>query len=174
MKKLFLGSIALTTFSISILLFQVSCKKEAKAQTNSNNYLTPATTTTLGGIIVGSGLSVTSNGTLSVNSTGGTTQLNKIIFGKLVTGGGAIEIWTMNYDGSNQTKINIVMPTGEVVNDLNPKLSPDGTKVVFLGTTTASTNNDDDIYTCNIDGSNVTKIYDMPVGTGHTGIGGAY
>lgn len=35
MKKLFLSSIALLTLSISIILFQVSCQKEAVAQTQS-------------------------------------------------------------------------------------------------------------------------------------------
>lgn len=173
MRKLFLGSIALTAFSIAIIIFQLSCKKTAEAQTN-NYTLPPATTSTLGGVIVGNGLSVTSNGTLSVTSSGGLTQLNKIIFAKLVTGGGATEIWTMNYDGSNKTKVNITMPAGQEILFENPKLSPDGTKVIFMGRTTASSNNDDDIYICNIDGSNVTKIYDMPVGTGHTTIGGAY
>src|SRR6476661_6732435 len=34
MKKLFMGSIALTTFSLAILLFQFSCKKDAVAGTN--------------------------------------------------------------------------------------------------------------------------------------------
>lgn len=37
MKKLLLGSAALTLFSISIILFQISCKKEAIAQSTSNN-----------------------------------------------------------------------------------------------------------------------------------------
>ena len=35
MKKLLLGSIVLTMFAISVLIFQISCKKEATAQTNS-------------------------------------------------------------------------------------------------------------------------------------------
>jgi hypothetical protein len=33
MKKLILGSVALTFFSISIIIFQISCKKEVIAQT---------------------------------------------------------------------------------------------------------------------------------------------
>lgn len=45
--------------------------------------LSPATTTTLGDVIVGNGLSVTSDGTLSVtNAASG--QQGKIIFTKLV------------------------------------------------------------------------------------------
>ena len=37
MKKLLMGSIALTLFSISIIIFQISCKKEANAQNSTNN-----------------------------------------------------------------------------------------------------------------------------------------
>ena len=41
MKKLFLGSLALTVFSMSIILFQISCKKEATAQaTNCSDLAT--------------------------------------------------------------------------------------------------------------------------------------
>ena len=141
MKKLLLSSIVLTLFSASIILFQLSCKKTADAQTGTSN---------------------------------GLHQLNKIVFAKLLTGGGATEIWTMNYDGTNQTKVNITMPAGQHITDEYPKLSPDGTKIVFIGGTTGSNGNDDDIYICNFDGSGVTKIYDMPVGTGHTVLGGAY
>ena len=175
MRKLLVGSIVLTVFSASSILFQLSCTKTADAQTGTGYTLPPATTTTLGGVIVGNGLSVTSNGTLSVNSTTGALhQLNKIIFAKLLTGGGGTEIWTMNYDGTSQTKVNITMPAGQVITDEAPRLSPDGTKIVFIGATAGSTGNDDDIYICNIDGSGVTKIYDMPVSTGHTLLGGAY
>ena len=35
MKKLLMGSIVLTMFSISVIIFQLSCKKEASSQTNS-------------------------------------------------------------------------------------------------------------------------------------------
>ena len=34
MKKLLMGSIVLTVFAISVLLFQLSCKKEANSQTS--------------------------------------------------------------------------------------------------------------------------------------------
>lgn len=37
MKKLLMGSLALTLFSISIIIFQMSCKKDATAQTNNTS-----------------------------------------------------------------------------------------------------------------------------------------
>jgi hypothetical protein len=51
MKKVFLGSIVLVFFAVSICIFQISCTKEAVAQTNNTYVVPPATTTTLGGVL---------------------------------------------------------------------------------------------------------------------------
>lgn len=62
-----------------------------------------------------------------------TNQLNKIIYSKQV--GSEIQIWTCNYDGTNQTQIPIALPANLIVNNNNsqatPRLSPDG-QTVFL------------------------------------------
>jgi len=160
MKKLLLGSAALTLFSISIILFQLSCQKPVDAQ-QTNYTLPPATPSTLGGVIVGSGLSVTSNGILSLNTTNGiVTQLNKIIYTKLNTSiAQKFEIWTADYDGTNQAKLNITMPSGfQCGGDGDVRVSPNGQKVFF--TSVQTSNNSTHIFTCNIDGSNLTKIID--------------
>lgn len=70
MKKLLMGSVSLLLFSIAIAVFQISCQKEVGAQGGSSTsyILPPATTNSLGGVIVGNGLNVTSNGLLSVNA----------------------------------------------------------------------------------------------------------
>ena len=155
MKKLFLGSIVLMIFSISIILFQISCQKTVTGQTNGNNYtLPPASTSTLGGIIVGQGLSVTENGTLSVNNTSAVIQLNKIIYAR--TKNSITEIWTANYDGSNKTKLNITFPSNLYINQ-EIKISPDGQTVFFQAENNAGT---EFIYSCKIDGSNLTQIVD--------------
>ena len=100
MKKMLLASTVLPLCSLSMLIFQLSCSKSAHAQ--ANNYtLPPATTTTLGGVIVGSGLAVSSNGTLSATSAPvGLTQLNKIA---VELGYANDSLLIMNYDGSNST-----------------------------------------------------------------------
>lgn len=77
MKKLFMGSIAILLFTIAISIFQISCEKEAVAY-NSNYKLPPATTSTLGGVIVGNGLSATLNGTLTA-SAGIRSQQGKLL-----------------------------------------------------------------------------------------------
>jgi hypothetical protein len=176
MKKLLLGSAVLTLFAISLLLFQISCQKESTAQTVSNYVLPPATTSTLGGVIVGNGLSVTSNGTVSVNpTTGGLTQLNKIVYtrtNRQVTQ--PQEIWTANYDGSNQTKINIVIPGQPTAYVSDPHLSPDGLTVFFQGNYQIGSVTSFNLYACNIDGSNVRKIIDGGANQWEYQMGGAY
>lgn len=156
MKKLILGSAALTLLAIAITIFQISCQKTATAQTTTYT-LPPATTSTLGGVIVGNGLTVSANGTLSANSS--STQLNKIIYEKYPTSSPAYsaEIWTANYDGTGQTKINIVLPSGLGIAG-DAKLSPNGQTVFFeVGNSTTFKFY---IYSCNLDGSNVRQVID--------------
>jgi hypothetical protein len=162
MKKLLMGSIALTVFAISISLIQ-SCSKEAIAQNNTSSYTLPAaSSSSLGGVIVGTGLSITSSGVLSIASGNSSTQLNKLIFMKFYTAS-APEIWISNYDGTGQTKINVTLPSGVVFSDnLSVRMSPNGQKLFFEAgppyQTGALTSVSNDIYSCNIDGSSVTKV----------------
>ncbi len=123
MKKLLLGSAALLMFSCAIVVFQMSCKKDANAQT-----------------------------------TGGTS--NKILYLKRPIGNfePEFETWIANYDGSNATQIFITVP-GWRINGL--KLSPDGNKIFFTGTDSASISAPPykfEIFSANVDGSNVQQI----------------
>ncbi|SFO70150.1 hypothetical protein SAMN05428949_6246 [Chitinophaga sp. YR627] len=176
MKKVILGSFALILFSSSILLFQISCQKSADAQAGNGNgsyTLPPATKSALGGVIVGDGLAVSNSGVLSLDpATGGATPLSKIVFSKYNVDKGN-EIWLMNYDGTGQTKVNITLPAGVEI-DGNAHLSPDGKKLFFVGIDTKATANKDDIYSCDVDGRNLKKIYDMPTSNGHTNLSGVY
>jgi len=134
MKKLLLSSIVLLLFSFSILLFQVSCQKEANANTNNT-----------------------------------TTTQNKILFVKSQTGQPR-EIWTANIDGTNQQKVNITIPSGKTIDDETVEITADGSKIVLVlwNNATPSTG---DIYTCNIDGSDLTKIIgNTTAGTEYTSV----
>lgn len=177
MKKLLLGSISLLLFSVSIFIFQVSCQKTVTAQQNNSTYiLQPATQTTLGGIIVGDGLQVTSNGTVSVKatSTSGFNKLSKIVYRRTSSDGSIDEIWLANYDGSEQTKINITLPSGIVFGEsMQPRLAPDGSKVFFTAAPSTSFSSED-LYSANTDGSNVTKIVDKQGDHFSLTLGGAY
>jgi Tol biopolymer transport system component len=145
MKKLLMGSIALTMFSISMIVFQLSCKKEANAQT----------------------------------TTTGVSQLNILLFQKTnknVTPF-ADELWTSNYDGTNQKQIPIPFATGQSIREGETRLSPDG-KLVFMTirqTTIVGgvTSYDSYIYSCNIDGSNYKKVVGFSSNV-YAGINGVY
>jgi hypothetical protein len=88
------------------------------------------------------------------------TQQGKILYKKLVTVNSIrqAEIWTANYDGSSQTKINITLPAGlYIAIDGDIKLSPDQ-KTIFL-VVEDNTTYPKGTYSCNIDGSNVKEIF---------------
>ncbi len=77
---------------------------------------------------------------------------------------GNIEIYKMNVDGSDQTRLtfNDVNDPATPVNDtidVFPNASPDGRKIVF-----GSSRNgvDEELYTMNPDGSDVTRLTDSP------------
>jgi hypothetical protein len=161
MKKLLLGSVFMTCFAISSALFQASCQKEAVANTESAYTLPPATVTTLGGVIVGQGLEVKPDGTIGVTS-GNIAQQNKIYFIKsfnVPNTDGYSEIWSANYDGSNQQKFNIALPSEMNVIELS--ISPDRQSLFitcFYYIESSNTKAKYRIYSCKTDGSNLKKI----------------
>lgn len=169
-----MSSVVLIAFSLAIIVFQMSCKKDANAQTASNYTLPFATTSTLGGVIIGSGLSVTNNGVISVNNSSSTTQVGKVIFKKISKAGP--EIWLCNYDGTNSSKVNITLPSNWYFSDdMSPMMSPDGKKIFFTAgiKQALSIIESDVLFVCNTDGSSPVKI--LEAGAGVTmQIGGAY
>ena len=170
MKKLLMSAIVLSCFGIAISLFQISCQKDATAQTGGSFTLPPATTTTLGGIIVGSGLNVTSSGVISVPYGNSTAQINKVIYSK--ANNGTYEIWVCNYDGSGAAKVNITLPNGINFFEPVPAMSPNGQKIFFTAGPGSGSSVHGDLYSCNFDGTNVTKIAGDGVNNIH--LGGAY
>jgi len=126
MKKLLLSSMVLFLFSTSIMMFQVSCQKNANAKINV------------------------------------TTQQNKIIYTK--SGSGTDEIWIANLDGTNQTKVPIVLPSNLKLGNAQATITPDGTKIIFQARE-VSISNTGYLYTCNTNGSDLVKI----IGDGTTG-----
>jgi hypothetical protein len=153
MKHIIKTSLVLIFFSVSVIIFNLSCEKESIAQTNTSYTLPKATTSSLGGVIVGSGLSVTDNGTISTQNQG------IIVFKKL--GDKNNEFWTSKYDGSNQIKVTIAsfpQDNGILTEPNLWKISPDGKKV-FIVIVNELTQKQA-LYVCNIDGSGLTLIVD--------------
>jgi Tol biopolymer transport system component len=105
----------------------------------------------------------------SAQTSTGVSQQNKLIFKKVI--GTTAEIWTANYDGTSSAKINIILPAGVVFSDdMNPVISPNGQKIFF----TAGTSFAGDIYSCNVDGSSVSKIVDKGGTSNNIILGSAY
>ena len=155
MKTMFKSSILLLLFSFSLLVFNLSCEKESIAQTTTPYTLPIATSTKLGGVIIGTGLNVTTEGVLS-------TQINPGILVFAKSGDKSNEFWTSKYDGSGQVKITIssLPSTGEVIKD-NIKITPDGKKFFFVANPNPTNQNSlDALYSCNADGSGLTKLID--------------
>lgn len=87
----------------------------------------------------------------------GLSQLNKIIYAK-ANSNSQFEIWTSNYDGSNQVKVDFTIPIDYVLDATRSefRLSPDG-KAAFIKLKQSS-NGIYSIFSCKVDGSNLTKI----------------
>jgi hypothetical protein len=69
------------------------------------------------------------------------------------------ELWKVNYDGTNQTKIVIKsLPANSEIDNNSFRISPDGTKLFFLLYSAISSIQS--LYSCNIDGTGIIKLFD--------------
>ncbi len=81
---------------------------------------------------------------------------SKIVFGSARNGGNH-DIFVMDLDGSNQTRL-----TTSLAYDDQPKWSPDGSKIVFM----SGRDGNFEIYSMNADGSNQTRLTNNPAADG--------
>lgn len=170
-----MSAIVLSCFAIAMSLFQMSCQEDVTAQTGTNYILPTASSSTLGGVIIGNGLSVTGNGILSTTSSStGTTQYNKILIG--LKSDGIYKFLLVSYDGTSITTINIpTLPSGcSVYSATPPALSPDGKKVFFYAIKSGNLSYVS-VFSCNIDGTGLSKVYEN-ANSDYNGfqLGGAY
>ena len=83
----------------------------------------------------------------------GSSSISKIAFTSLREGDTSTELYVMDADGKNQTKL-----TDNWATDRDPAWSPNGDKILF------SSNRDDnhELYVMNADGTNTTRLTDLP------------
>lgn len=107
MKRILLASIILTLFSCSLLIFQISCRQEAVAQTTGSSNVIPFVSWTSG------------KGSLYTINVDGTNQRllnigmeatfvygivnNKIVYVGRLSGSSTGQLYTCNIDGSSPT-----------------------------------------------------------------------
>lgn len=153
-----MGSFVLGVFSLAIAVFQISCQKTVSAQ--SGNYILPvATTTNLGGVIVGNGLTISSSGVLSASSGTQSANQNQILFVSDTV------IHLYDYSG-NTNGINLarnLRPYTET-NPSKPdyiveaKFSPDESLIFVHTRRVIAGGNSDYVYSMDINGNNIKKI----------------
>ena len=115
----------------------------------------PNTDGTSGQVLATNGSGIVGWTTPATSSNSNSTDLTGIIvFEKNTINGN--EIWKSNYDGTSQSKINIVgLPTNYEIAGGSQRISADGKILYFLLYTPTGGQH---IYKCNIDGSGLTKI----------------
>ena len=139
MKKLLLGSILLTIFSLSVILFQISCQKTVLA--DGSEQPSPSVALLSKPVIT---VNTVQNGVDSL----GNPKYNQTEFTTL-------ELYIVNENGLN--KLNVSLPDQEFI-WLNARLSNNGKTIMFgsIHKTRGYTG----VYSCNIDGSNLRKVAD--------------
>jgi Tol biopolymer transport system component len=88
------------------------------------------------------------------------TPIGKIVYVKTV--GLNKQLWTANYDGTNQNQISVNFPSNVtfsyVSNGTHPRVSPDGQKIFFVGVNSSGSTSHASIYSCDINGTNLQEI----------------
>ncbi|WP_442589216.1 DUF5050 domain-containing protein [Pedobacter sp. AW31-3R] len=89
------------------------------------------------------------------------TVITPILIYRIINGNNPNSLWTIKADGTDKKQLTISLPsTMELAYEDLAEVSGDGKTLVFLAESTVTNNNS--IYKCNIDGTNITKIFDIP------------
>jgi hypothetical protein len=171
MRKLFLSTIVLTGFGLSLILVQIGCRKDAIAQIAS--YVLPiASSTQLGGIMVdGTTITITKEGKISavpVVIVGPDTppptpepvtyEPTEIIYVKEEGANDKPEFWKVNMDGTGNQRIPIMLPANFVIEPFDIGFKRTSTKIIFGVQNNNNTGESNYIYTCNLDGTGLTRV----------------
>jgi hypothetical protein len=144
MKKLFLGTIGLTIFAIAVTLTEISCQKSIAQMSNTQ---------------------IGQHGNLVLyHKTLPYITAKDSLGNVLDTSYWGNEFYLSNIDGSDTKRIPVTLPAGLYAVG-TAHLSTDGNTLIFRVTGAPGPGPEiNDIYSCSIDGSNLKKIINGPVG----------
>lgn len=101
-----------------------------------------------------------SNDDASKSNVVNNSPMGKIVYIKST--GVSKQLWTANYDGTNQTQIMVNFPPNvnfvQVTNGTQPRISPDGQKIFFVGIDNSGGTAHVAIYSCDSTGNNVQEV----------------
>jgi hypothetical protein len=139
MKKLLLGSIVLSAFSVSVALFQISCNKTSNAQSSNPTTTQNKFVYLLEGGVTGAG---SDNGQIWIANLDGTgaQQINITMPYGYVTDG---------------------------VGECAPIVTSNGTTIIFQGYNSSLQQHA--LFSCGINGGSAIKIKDIPKGLAYLG-----
>ena len=126
-------------------------------------YVLPiASTDHLGGVMV-DGKSVIADKDGKITAVPTIIEYSEIIYLKENNLNGGPEMWKVNFDGTDNQKINIILPANLEIDFFNVGFKRTSTKIIFGADYKSGKDHNHFLYTCNIDGSEVhliTKVGD--------------
>ena len=158
MKKILLSTFVLIAFALSVVIFQLSCKKDVIAQEPA--YTVPiASTTKLGGVMVdGTTIIIDKQGKIS--SVPIVIEYSDVVY--IIESGidGDPELWKINMDGTMNQRLPIALPAGLAIDPYNIGFKRTLNKIIF-GAKNKNSGDQKYIFTCNVDGTELRKVLEV-------------
>jgi len=112
----------------------------------------------------------------SATASPSSAPIGKLLYFKGLNNAPGYSIYTSNYDGTNETLVNVVLPSNHYISfdalDLTQlRMSPDGQKIFFVAVD--ATTQFKTLYSCDSNGANLTEVIAL-ADTGDFRFGGAY
>lgn len=144
MKNVFPGSLVLILFFLGISLVEISCQKSTAQVSNEQNLKTA------------NKILYHKTALYAVNKDSSGNVLSSSYWGN--------EFYISDLNGTNTNKIPITLPEGLYANGA-ANLTQDGNTIIFRVTGPPGGGPEvSDIYSCSVDGSNLKKIVEGPIG----------
>lgn len=168
MKKILLSTIVLTAFGLSLILVQLSCKKDSMAAQIASYVLPIASITKLGGVMVdGTTITINKEGKITAVPTvvvgpevPAVVEFNEIIYCHEEGINDYPEFWKVNMNGTGNQRIPIALPANLVIDPFTIGFKRTTTKIIF-GVEGSDGEGSRYLYTCNLDGTGLQRVLEI-------------